>query len=95
MSLRLIGLHAGVKFECFRESGRARRTSCALVLASYDGGTELRRCFNTGDLAGAARPQAALPPRFVVYGIGAYAMNLELSLNIAASIEGWFSDNWS
>jgi MFS transporter, DHA2 family, multidrug resistance protein len=36
-----------------------------------------------------------LPPRFVVYGIGAYAMNLELSLNIAASIEGWFSDNWS
>src|ERR1700751_4507889 len=36
-----------------------------------------------------------LPPRYVVYGIGAYAMNLELSLNIAASIEGWFSDNWS
>src|SRR6201982_713047 len=36
-----------------------------------------------------------LPPRFVVYGVSAYAMNLELSLNIAASIEGWFSDNWS
>ncbi len=36
-----------------------------------------------------------LPPRLVVYGIAAYAMNLELSLNIAASIEGWFSDNWS
>jgi len=36
-----------------------------------------------------------LPPRMVVYGIGAYALNLELSLNIAASIEGWFTDNWS
>jgi MFS transporter, DHA2 family, multidrug resistance protein len=36
-----------------------------------------------------------LPPRMVVYGIGAYALNLELSLNIAASIEGWFCDNWS
>ena len=36
-----------------------------------------------------------LPPRLVVYGVAAYAMNLELSLNIAASIEGWFSDYWS
>jgi DHA2 family multidrug resistance protein len=36
-----------------------------------------------------------LPPRLVVYGVAAYAMNLELSLNIAASIEGWFSDDWS
>ena len=36
-----------------------------------------------------------LPLRLVVYGIAAYSMNLELSLNIAASIEGWFSDNWS
>ena len=36
-----------------------------------------------------------LPPRMVVYGVAAYAMNLELSLNIAASIEGWFCDNWS
>jgi DHA2 family multidrug resistance protein len=36
-----------------------------------------------------------LPPRMVVYGVAAYAMNIELSLNIAASIEGWFSDNWS
>ena len=34
-----------------------------------------------------------LPPRLVVYGVAAYAMNLELSLNIAASIEGWFSDH--
>lgn len=37
----------------------------------------------------------SLPPRLVIYGIAAYAMNLELSLNIAASIEGWFSDHWS
>ncbi len=36
-----------------------------------------------------------LPARLVVYGVAAYVLNLELSLNIAASIEGWFSDNWS
>ena len=36
-----------------------------------------------------------LPPKMVVYGVAAYAMNLELSLNIAASVEGWFCDNWS
>lgn len=36
-----------------------------------------------------------LPPRMVVYGVAAYALNLELSLNIAASIEGWFDDHWS
>jgi DHA2 family multidrug resistance protein len=36
-----------------------------------------------------------LPARLVVYGIAAYALNVELSLNVAASIEGWFSDYWS
>jgi len=36
-----------------------------------------------------------LPSRWVIYGVAAYAMNLELSLNISASIEGWFVDNWS
>ena len=36
-----------------------------------------------------------LPAWLIVYGVATYAMNLELSLNIAASIEGWFSDNWS
>jgi MFS transporter, DHA2 family, multidrug resistance protein len=36
-----------------------------------------------------------LPRRLVIYGIAAYAMNLELSTNISASIEGWFVDNWS
>lgn len=37
----------------------------------------------------------SLPPRLVIYGVAVYAMNTELSLNIAASIEGWFSDHWS
>src|SRR5580658_11386839 len=36
-----------------------------------------------------------LPARLVVYGVAAYSLNLELSLNIAASIEGWFDDHWS
>lgn len=36
-----------------------------------------------------------LPPRLVVYGVAAYALNLEMSLNLAASIEGWFDDHWS
>jgi DHA2 family multidrug resistance protein len=36
-----------------------------------------------------------LPARLLLYGVAIYGMNLELSLNIAASIEGWFSDNWS
>ncbi len=36
-----------------------------------------------------------LPPRLAVYGVAAYAMNLELSLNVSASIEGWFDTNWS
>jgi DHA2 family multidrug resistance protein len=36
-----------------------------------------------------------LPRWLIVYGVAAYAMNIELSLNIAASIEGWFSDHWS
>ena len=36
-----------------------------------------------------------LPPRFIVYGVAAYAVNLELSLNVAASVEGWFDSNWS
>jgi DHA2 family multidrug resistance protein len=36
-----------------------------------------------------------LPARFAVYGIAAYAMSIELSLNVAASVEGWFSDYWS
>ena len=36
-----------------------------------------------------------LPPRLVVYGLAVYAMNSELSQNVAASLEGWYSDHWS
>lgn len=31
-----------------------------------------------------------IPPRFWAYGIALYALNLELSLNISASLEGWY-----
>jgi MFS transporter, DHA2 family, multidrug resistance protein len=37
----------------------------------------------------------SLPPRLVIYGLAVYAMNSELSQNIGASLEGWFSDHWS
>jgi DHA2 family multidrug resistance protein len=36
-----------------------------------------------------------LPTRMVIYGVAAYSMNIELSLNISASVEGWFDDHWS
>jgi DHA2 family multidrug resistance protein len=36
-----------------------------------------------------------LPARLVIYGIAIYAMNSELSQNVAASLEGWYADNWS
>jgi DHA2 family multidrug resistance protein len=36
-----------------------------------------------------------LPTQMVIYGVAAYSMNLELSLNISASVEGWFVDHWS
>jgi DHA2 family multidrug resistance protein len=36
-----------------------------------------------------------VPPRFWAYGIALYALNLELSLNISASLEGWYVDNLS
>ena len=37
----------------------------------------------------------SLPTRLIVYGIAVYAMNSELSQNVGASLEGWYSDNWS
>jgi MFS transporter, DHA2 family, multidrug resistance protein len=37
----------------------------------------------------------SLPARFVIYGVSAYAMNIELSLNVASSIEGYFETYWS
>jgi len=37
----------------------------------------------------------SLPARLVVYGLAIYAMNSELSQNVAASLEGWYADHWS
>ena len=37
----------------------------------------------------------ALPPKFWAYGVAIYALNLELSLNISASLEGWYVDRMS
>ena len=36
-----------------------------------------------------------LPQRLVVYGLAVYAMNSELSQNVSASLEGWYTDNFS
>ena len=36
-----------------------------------------------------------LPPQYLVYGIAVYAMNVELSLNFSASLEGWISETLS
>ncbi|HEX7761785.1 MAG TPA: MFS transporter, partial [Caulobacteraceae bacterium] len=36
-----------------------------------------------------------VPPRLWAYGIALYALNLELSLNISASLEGWYVDHMS
>ncbi len=35
------------------------------------------------------------PPRLWAYGIALYALNLEFSLNISASLEGWYVDHLS
>lgn len=37
----------------------------------------------------------SLPPSLWPYGMAAYGMNLELSLNVPASIEGWYVDHLS
>jgi DHA2 family multidrug resistance protein len=36
-----------------------------------------------------------MPPKYWAYGIALYALNLEVSLNISASVEGWYVDNES
>ncbi len=36
-----------------------------------------------------------MPPRVWAYGIAIYALNLEVSLNISASLEGWYVDHLS
>jgi DHA2 family multidrug resistance protein len=35
------------------------------------------------------------PPKYWAYGVAIYALNLELSLNISASLEGWYVDHLS
>src|SRR6202035_145742 len=35
------------------------------------------------------------PPKAWAYGIAIYALNLEVSLNISASLEGWYTDHLS
>ena len=37
----------------------------------------------------------AMVPKFWAYGVALYALNLELSLNISASLEGWYLDHLS
>src|SRR5580698_8422957 len=37
----------------------------------------------------------SMPPRYWAFGIALYAMNLELSLNISASLEGWYVEHHS
>jgi MFS transporter, DHA2 family, multidrug resistance protein len=37
----------------------------------------------------------SMPPRYWAIGIALYAMNLELSLNISASLEGWYVEHYS
>jgi len=34
-----------------------------------------------------------MPPKYWVFGIALYALNLELSLNISASLEGWYVEH--
>ena len=45
-------------------------------------------------VSGTKNPEAR-PPKYWAYGIAIYALNLELSLNISASLEGWYSENLS
>jgi MFS transporter, DHA2 family, multidrug resistance protein len=37
----------------------------------------------------------SLPARLIVFAVALYAMNSELSQNVAASLEGWYADHWS
>ena len=36
-----------------------------------------------------------MPPKYWAYGIALYALNLEVSLNVSASFEGWYVDHLS
>jgi MFS transporter, DHA2 family, multidrug resistance protein len=35
------------------------------------------------------------PPKYWAFGVALYSLNLELSLNISASLEGWYLQHWS
>ncbi len=35
----------------------------------------------------------SMPPKYWAFGIALYALNLELSLNISASLEGWYTEH--
>jgi len=35
------------------------------------------------------------PPRAWAYGVAIYALNLEVSLNVSASLEGWYLEHLS
>jgi DHA2 family multidrug resistance protein len=37
----------------------------------------------------------SMPPKYWAFGIALYALNLELSLNISASLEGWYVEHFS
>src|SRR5262249_28354630 len=37
----------------------------------------------------------SLPPRFTIYGIGAYSMELLSTLSIGTPLQAWFVDHWS
>jgi len=37
----------------------------------------------------------SLPARMVITGVALYAMNSELSQNVGASLEGWYTEHWS
>jgi DHA2 family multidrug resistance protein len=37
----------------------------------------------------------SLPPRFTIYGIGAFSMELISSLSIATPLEAWYVEHWS
>ncbi len=36
-----------------------------------------------------------MPPKYWAFGIAVYALNLELSLNISASLEGWYTEHYT
>ena len=82
--------------------------AAAFAVISFDRAASrptCRRCWSCS--SSAAWPRASsfpltlsfilrnMPPKYWAYGIAIYALNLELSLNISASLEGWYVDHLS